>query len=193
MKIAIAGKGGTGKTALAVALAEELASRGLRTLVVDCDPNPTLAESFGLDSGALHRFGHDRLRRAGGTLELAGEPDLIEVGPGFMLLAGPPGETPLNDAVARGTAGVLLADRFDAVVTDLGAGPEYTRLAVGGVLNPADLCVVLTSGTVAGDLTADRIERACASRAVPVHRLPVDPADAGRNAGALAERLLAGR
>ena len=193
MKIAIAGKGGTGKTVLAAALAEQLASRGLRTLAVDCDPNPTLAESFGLDSGALERFGHDSLRRAGGTLELAAEPDLIEVRPGLMLLAGPPGEAPLNDAVARGIAGVLLADRFDAVVTDLGAGPEFTRMAVGGVLNPADRCVVLTSGTTAGDLTAERIERACASRAVPVHRLAVDPVEAGRDAGTLAERLLASR
>ena len=111
MKIAIAGKGGTGKTCLAVALAEELA--------------------FRLDSCALRRFGHDRLRRAGGTLELAGEPDLVEVGPGLLMLAGPPGEAPLNDAVARGIAGVLLAERFEAVVTDLGAGPEFTRMAAG--------------------------------------------------------------
>lgn len=117
MKVSIAGKGGTGKTTLAAALAEELAARGLRALAVDCDPNPTLAESFGLDSRALEPFGHNRLRRAGETLALVDEPELIEARPGLFVLGGPPGEAPLNDAVARGTAGVLLADRFDAVVT----------------------------------------------------------------------------
>jgi hypothetical protein len=40
--------------------------------------------------------------------------------------------------VARRTAGVLLAERFEVVVTDPGAGPELARVAVGGVLNPAD-------------------------------------------------------
>ena len=48
----------------------------------------------------------------------------------------------------------------DAVVTDLGAGPEFARIAVGGVLNPADLCVVLTTRAPAADLAAERIEAA---------------------------------
>ena len=143
----IAGKGGVGKTTIAALLAHALAARGLRTLAVDCDPNPNLAESFGLDSRSLDRFSHEQLERAGETLALMSEPALVEVEPRLFLLGGPPTATALADAVARGIAGVLLAERFGAVVTDLGAGPELARVAVGGVLNPADVCVVLTDGS----------------------------------------------
>jgi hypothetical protein len=158
----------------------------MRTLAVDCDPNPNLAESFGRDSASLERFDHSGLRRAGPTLELAREPALVEVGPSLLLLGGPPSDQPLNDAVARGIAGVLLADRFDAVVTDLGAGPEFTRVAVGGALNPADVCVVVTTGTPAADLAADRIEAACRDRGVQPLRTDLGTASVAE----LAENLL---
>jgi MinD-like ATPase involved in chromosome partitioning or flagellar assembly len=176
LKVALAGKGGSGKTTLAAALAEEFASRGLRTLAVDCDPNPTLAESFDIDSGALPRFDHAGLRRAGQTLELARDPALVEVGAGLWLLGGPPSPQPLSDAVARGIAGVLLAPRFDAVVTDLGAGPEFAEMAVGGVLNPAEVCLVLAPASPPARLAAERIEAACRRRGVATLRcaVPVD-------------------
>lgn len=88
-----------------------------------------------------------------------------------MLLGGPPSPTPLADAVARGIAGVLLADRFDVVVTDLGAGPELAGIAVGGILNPADLCLVLDDGTPGARRAAERIAAAAAARSVPVIRV----------------------
>ena len=87
------------------------------------------------------------------------------------MLGGPPGPDALVDAVARGIAGVLVAERFDRVVTDLGAGPEFARLAVGGVLNPAELCVVLSDGRPAAELAADRIEAACRARGVRTRRV----------------------
>jgi CO dehydrogenase nickel-insertion accessory protein CooC1 len=143
-------------------------------LAVDCDPNPNLAESFGRESASLERWSHDGLRRVPGSLALAREPALVEVECGRLwLLGGPPGEAPLNDAVARGIAGVLLAERFDWVVTDLGAGPEFARTAVGGVLNPADVCVVLTTESRAADLAAERIEAACRDRGVEAVRRSV--------------------
>jgi CO dehydrogenase maturation factor len=167
LKVSIAGKGGVGKTTISSLLARGCAGRGLRTLAVDCDPNPNLAESFGLRSASLERFAHEGgLRRAGRTLELAREPSLVAATGGIQLLGGPPSQAPLADAVARGIAGVLLADRFDAVVTDLGAGPELTRAAVGGMLNPADVCVVLTDGGRVAEVTAERIESACRARGV---------------------------
>lgn len=136
-------------------------------LAVDCDPNPNLAESFGLESAGLPRWSHEGLRPVPGSLALEHEPELVEIDPGRLwLLGGPPGETALNDAVARGIAGVLLAERFDWVVTDLGAGPEFARVAVGGVLDPADVCVVLTTGSPAADLAAERVEDACRDRGV---------------------------
>ena len=159
----------------------------MRTLGVDCDPNPNLAESFGLDSAVLERWTFDGLRRAPGTLELAAKPPLVQVEPPRLwLLGGPPGPSPLNDAVARGIAGVLVASRFDWVVTDLGAGPEFARMAVGGALNPAELCLVLSDGRRAAELAAERIEAACRTREVPTRR--VSSGDAG--AAALADALL---
>jgi CO dehydrogenase nickel-insertion accessory protein CooC1 len=168
VKVAIAGKGGVGKTTIAALLVRELARKGLRVLAVDCDPNPNLAESFALDSARLDRFMFADLRPVVGSLELVRAPTLAEIEANrIWLLGGPPSAEGLNDAVARGIAGVLVAHRFDWVVTDLGAGPEFTFAAVGGVLNPADVCVVLTDGGPVADLTADRIEAACRARNVP--------------------------
>lgn len=96
---------------------------------------------------------------------------LVEAAPSLWLLGGPPGATPLADAVARGIAGVLVAERFGAVVTDLGAGPELARVAVGGVLNPAEVCVVLSDGGWLAELAAARIEEACRQRDVSALRV----------------------
>lgn len=119
----------------------------------------------------MPRFDGDGLRPAGRTLELAREPELVDVDAHLRLLGGPPSETPLSDAVARGIAGVLIAERFDHSVTDLGAGPELARVAVGGVLNPADVCFILTDGTRVAALTADRVEQACRAREVRFQRV----------------------
>lgn len=191
MKLTVAGKGGVGKTTLSAALASELVDRGCRVLGVDCDPNPNLAESFGLDSGSLDRFrAEDGLKPAPGTVDLAREPVPVEARPGLSLLGGPPSGTPLADAVARGIAGVLLADRFDHVITDLGAGPEIARVAVGGVLNPADVCLVVVNGGTAACLAAERIEMACAARQVEARRLMLEADGADDLARIVADELL---
>jgi CO dehydrogenase nickel-insertion accessory protein CooC1 len=156
---------------------------------VDCDPNPTLAEELGMPSERLPRFTGEALRPAQGTLGLAREPELVEVAPHLQLLGGPPSGAPLSDAVARGIAGVLIADRFDFAVTDLGAGPEFTRVAVGGVLNPADVCFVLTDGTRVSDLTAERVEGACRAKKVPFVRVLNRRGDASGVAAELAARI----
>lgn len=48
MKVAVAGKGGSGKTTIAAVLARSLARRGHRVLAIDADPNPCLAVSLGI-------------------------------------------------------------------------------------------------------------------------------------------------
>jgi CO dehydrogenase maturation factor len=48
MKIAVAGKGGSGKTTIAATLARLLARRGRQVLAVDADSNPNLAVTLGL-------------------------------------------------------------------------------------------------------------------------------------------------
>ncbi len=50
MKIAVAGKGGSGKTTIAGTLARILGQSGNQVLAIDADPNPNLAVSLGLDS-----------------------------------------------------------------------------------------------------------------------------------------------
>lgn len=48
MKIAVTGKGGSGKTTVAGALARHLAASGHRVVAVDADPNPNLGISLGV-------------------------------------------------------------------------------------------------------------------------------------------------
>lgn len=50
MKIAVAGKGGVGKTLVAGVLAEFLASRGFTVLAIDADPSPNLALTLGIST-----------------------------------------------------------------------------------------------------------------------------------------------
>ncbi len=50
MKVAVSGKGGTGKTTIAATLARCLARRGCRVLAIDGDSNPNLAMSLGIDA-----------------------------------------------------------------------------------------------------------------------------------------------
>ena len=55
MKIAIAGKGGSGKTTLSATLARLLARRGFSVLAIDSDPNPNLGMALGVGTPELAR------------------------------------------------------------------------------------------------------------------------------------------
>lgn len=48
MKIAVAGKGGVGKTTISGTLARHLARAGLPVIALDCDTNPMLGVSLGV-------------------------------------------------------------------------------------------------------------------------------------------------
>lgn len=52
MRIAVAGKGGVGKTTISAVLARVLARRGHPVVAIDCDSDPHLAMSIGLRSDA---------------------------------------------------------------------------------------------------------------------------------------------
>ena len=52
MKIAVAGKGGSGKTTIAGTLARVMAERGYQVVAIDDDSNPNLAVTVGLTAGA---------------------------------------------------------------------------------------------------------------------------------------------
>lgn len=49
MKIAVCGKGGSGKSTISGALARHLARQGHKVVALDCDPNPNLGISLGVD------------------------------------------------------------------------------------------------------------------------------------------------
>jgi CO dehydrogenase maturation factor len=53
VKIAIVGKGGSGKTTLAATLSRLLARRGFSVLAIDDDPNPNLGMALGVAGAAL--------------------------------------------------------------------------------------------------------------------------------------------
>ncbi len=53
MKLAIAGKGGSGKTSVSGTMARLLARRGQRVFAIDGDSNPNLALTLGVDPGLM--------------------------------------------------------------------------------------------------------------------------------------------
>ncbi len=56
MKLAVVGKGGSGKTTTAAVVARTLARQGARTVALDCDSNPNLGLSLGLGEAETERL-----------------------------------------------------------------------------------------------------------------------------------------
>lgn len=56
MRIAIAGKGGTGKTTISGTLARIFASQGRRVLAIDADTTPNLSVTLGMPEGVAQEI-----------------------------------------------------------------------------------------------------------------------------------------
>ena len=56
MKVAVAGKGGSGKTTISATLSRLLARRGYPVMAVDGDPNPNLAVALGMSPDRLQEI-----------------------------------------------------------------------------------------------------------------------------------------
>lgn len=56
MKIAVVGKGGSGKTTTSAVLARSLGRRGARVVALDCDTNPNLGLSLGVGDTETDRL-----------------------------------------------------------------------------------------------------------------------------------------
>jgi CO dehydrogenase maturation factor len=56
MRIAVAGKGGAGKTTISATAARIFASLGYQVNALDDDPNPNLAAALGLSSESINRL-----------------------------------------------------------------------------------------------------------------------------------------
>src|SRR5947209_5013913 len=56
MRIAVAGKGGAGKTTISATMARLFAQRGFRVNALDDDPNPNLANALGLTTSQVEQL-----------------------------------------------------------------------------------------------------------------------------------------
>ena len=92
MKVAIVGKGGSGKTTVAGVLARSLACAGWEVIALDCDANPNLGISLGLGADDTERLAAIRQSLEEGGVEHAPEVEELlsqfgAAGPGGVRLA----------------------------------------------------------------------------------------------------------
>jgi len=184
LSIAIAGKGGTGKTTLSALLVRCLLDSGFRPiLAVDADPNASLAEALGLEPGrALAEIreqgsapegsppsGVGRARAVDDEIQRA-----IAEGDGFDLITmgrpeGPRCYCYVNNLLRLSLD--TLSRNYRAVVIDNEAGMEHLSRRT---TNNVDFLVVVTDPTLPALRAAQRI--LAISRELPVsirHRMVV--------------------
>ena len=155
MKIAVTGKGGSGKTTVAGALIRSLAEAGHRVVAVDADPNPNLGISIGLpresvetmrpilnallDSGHTH---NDPTPEPDQLLERYG----LQAPDGIVLIATGKIERPTDACLCCGSHNTTrqffgsLPDDDRTVVADLEAGLNDLMWAKPG---PEDTVLVI--------------------------------------------------
>lgn len=79
MKVAVVGKGGSGKTTTSAVVARTLARRGYSVVALDCDSNPNLGISLGIGEEETERLAAMRQALEEGEEEHApGWDDLLE-------------------------------------------------------------------------------------------------------------------
>jgi len=150
-------KGGVGKTTTAVNLAAAFAARGLRTVVLDCDPQGGASLSLGMDRGELVALS-DRFLGALHTPRLAAElpvdvpGDFSLVPGGLALLEAETAREPL----AFGQVLDALADRFDVALLD--CPPSLGRITQGALESVDGFLVPCTPEFLALGGTANLLE-----------------------------------
>jgi CO dehydrogenase maturation factor len=177
MKIAIAGKGGVGKTVIAGSIAWSLARSGFTTLAIDADSSPNLALTLGLSQEEAARIvpvleNQKLIEQKTGT-EFSGVYNLnftvddivrdysIPTPAGVHLLvmgavksAGSGCACPAN-TVIRSLLRHLVVDRDEAVVLDMEAGLEHLGRATAEavdwmlVVSDANRKSLITAATIA--------------------------------------------
>ena len=164
MKVAVAGKGGVGKTLIAGGLASGFAARGLRTIAIDADSSPNLALTLGLSAEEARKIlpvsenkelvesktgtGYSGVYRLSFTVEdivrdyAVSTPfnvNLIVMG---TVKAMESGCMCAPNAVIRAMLRHLIVERDEVVVLDLEAGVEHigrgTAKSVDALLIVAD-------------------------------------------------------
>lgn len=182
MKIAIAGKGGVGKTTLAALLARAYAAEGCRVLAIDADPDANLAAAVGLSPeriaaikpiAAMKELATERTGHAGGfggffklnpTVDDLPEA-LSQQHAGVRVLAlgniehGGGGCVCPEHALLRALMTHILVRRDDVVVMDMEAGVEHLGRATADAV---DVLIVVVEPGQRSLETARQIERLAA-------------------------------
>lgn len=187
MKIAVAGKGGVGKTTISSALIILFAEKGHRVFAVDADPDANLGATLGIPSETLSRqppiIEMKELveERTGKGSFLILNPDVDDILSRYSLRLGNISLLRMGGVKAAGTqcyckenaflravVSSLVLGREDLVVLDMGAGIEHlTRGTASGV----DLLLVVTEPTRVSAESATTIARLARDLGVPNVRI----------------------
>jgi CO dehydrogenase maturation factor len=183
MRIALAGKGGAGKTTISATLARLEARRGAAVVAVDADSNPNLGVALGLDPVAANqaaslpsalvsrRLDGPALTSPVATV-LEGHSVVCPDGVRLVMMGGPGHAEEGCLCSAHATVSALLGDIGDdpdaVAVIDLEASPEH--LSRGTVRN-ADVLLLVTEPYYRS-LEATRRQAALASE-LPILRVAV--------------------
>jgi CO dehydrogenase maturation factor len=165
MKIAVTGKGGSGKTMLTAIMTKLLSKRnGLRLLAIDADSAVNLPYALGIEprrtvAQIRRQIIEDPEARAqieDKNIRVVME-EALEEGSGFNLLImgrpeGPGCYCSINDLLKYGIDG--LSKQFDITLIDCEAGPEQVnRRVVKGV----DMLIIVTDPSIRGARVTDSI------------------------------------
>ncbi len=140
MRLAVAGKGGSGKTSISGTMARVLARAGHDVLAIDGDPNPNLALTLGIDPermDALPTLGPEHVERKPGGPELTLPLKTLEAshsvtgpdGVRLLVMANPrqadTGCLCSRHAAVRSVIEVAATEEGDVCILDTEASPEH--------------------------------------------------------------------
>jgi len=186
MKIAVAGKGGVGKTVVAGVLASFFAEKGFKVLAIDADPSPNLALTLGISLDQANKIvpisenagliEQKTSTGIGGVYRLTFTvKDIVEkfsvkcpyhvnlLVMGTVRSAGGGCTCPAN-AVVRELLRHLLVERDEVVLMDMEAGVEHMGR---GTAKHVDVLLSVTDPSLKSLETAKRIHNLATEAGVP--------------------------